>query len=126
MKNRIFLIAVLFIMMSFFGCTQEAKVKTGVYVFENSGMTADPSLALNTENNSFSFSYSMLSSYWPSGFYEIENQILIAETYDGENTYRFKIKNENTLVFVEEGSSSIPSIGEKQAIQDGTVFSYKQ
>lgn len=126
MKKSNYVIAVLFVMMCFFGCAQEAKVKTGVYVLENSGMTADPSLVLDTEDNSFSFSYSMLSSYWPSGFYKIENQMLIAETYDGENTYQFKIMNDNTLVFVEEGSSFIPSIGEKQAIQEGSIFSYKK
>ncbi len=105
-----------------FGCASEIELKSGIYVFENSGMMMDPTLEIDTEKQFFSFSYSMLSSCLPTGTYTIENNVLTAETHDGENTYRFQIVDENTLKYIVDGSSDIPSIGEKQTISEGSEF----
>ena len=112
------------IAFSCFGCKAEMELKSGSYVLEHSGMIADPVLEIDAENKRFSFSFSMLSSYWPSGSYMVDKDVLTAQTDDGMNIYRFRIINQNTLAFLQESSSEVPSIGEKQATADEAKFTY--
>lgn len=69
------------------------------------GTVISPSLSLNKLNQTFSFSYDFLSSYLAYGKYEIKDNVLIATTDDNQHTYQFKIKDDKTLLFQQEGSS---------------------
>lgn len=83
-----------------------------------------PTLTLDEKNKIFTFPYDLLSSYLPYGTYEIENDLLTATTEDGEYTYLFKIKDENTLEFIEDGSSEIKFIDNNTDVEiyDGAQF----
>ena len=66
-----------------------------------------PSLAINTLDNTFCFTYDQLSSYANIGTFEINDGKLIAITDGKERTYIFEIINDNTLKFIAEGSYEI-------------------
>jgi hypothetical protein len=70
------------------------------------------------DGNRFTFTYSLLSSYYAVGSYEIDDGNLILTTDDGENKYVFKIKDK-TLIFNAKESSEIPSYAN---VPDGAVF----
>lgn len=76
------------------------------------------------EGSSFTFSYDLASSYMPYGTYEIKEDILTASTSDGLYQYRFKIKEDDTLVFLEEGSSKVKLTDDNLgiAVLDGSEF----
>lgn len=59
------------------------------------------------ENNEFEFFYNSLSSYLSYGSYYIDNNELIAKTYDGKYRYVFEIQDNKTLRFLEDKSSSV-------------------
>lgn len=83
-----------------------------------------PTLNLDPENSYFSFSYDLLSSYWPTGPYVIEDNVLTATTYDGRYQYVFSIIDDSTLQFCQEESSSVKLIDERLgvSITDGATF----
>lgn len=59
------------------------------------------------ENNEFEFFYNPLSSYLSYGSYYIDDNELIAKTYDGKYRYVFEIQDNKTLRFLEDKSSSV-------------------
>jgi len=75
-------------------------------------------IVLLKDGNRFTFTYSLLSSYYAIGSYEIDDGNLILKTDDGEYKYVFKIKD-NTLIFNAKESSEIPSYAN---VPDGAVF----
>lgn len=83
-----------------------------------------PSIGLDSQEKTFSFGFDILSSYLSVGTYEIKDDILIAVTNDRKYQYRFKVIDENTLEFVQEGSSEVKLINEEMgiAVQDGATF----
>ena len=87
------------------------------------GSLGIPALTLQS-GHEFQFSYDMLSSYLPYGMYTIKGHILTAITYDGRYQYRFEIINEDTLRFLQDGSSDVSLIDERlgTAIHDGDLF----
>ena len=86
-----------------------------------------PGLALNEKEHTFSFSYDLLSSYLSVGTYVVEKGILTAITDDGLYYYQFKVLDEDTLEFMQEGSSEVRLINEEMgiAVQDGAEFKRK-
>lgn len=84
-------------------------------------------ISLNTETKRFSFSYSLFSSYWPSGTYEEYDEYIVMKTDDGKNTYIFK-KDGDKLILDAFQSSPLPSYKystsekEEQCLTDGAVF----
>ncbi len=68
-----------------------------------------PYFFVNTEKNEFTFGCGVAMSYAEFGTYEVENEELIAASQ--RSTYRFEIKDEKTLVWLEnagDGYFSIP------------------
>lgn len=84
-------------------------------------------ISLNTETKRFSFSYSLYSSYLPSGTYEEYDEYIIMKTDDGKNTYTFK-KDGDKLILDAFQSSPLPSYKystsekEEHCLTDGAVF----
>ena len=84
-------------------------------------------LYLDPDNNTFSFSLSLLSSYWPHGKYTEKSGHIICKAADNTgNTYTFR-REKDSLVFVADRSSEIPqwSSSDRKTIggvPDGAVF----
>lgn len=81
------------------------------------------------KDGTFSFSYSLISSYLPHGTYELKNDTLTAETDDGRYHYQFtRIGdfNNSILLFDTEHSSDVTNIDTKTnadvPIENGSVF----
>lgn len=84
-------------------------------------------ISLNTETKRFSFSYSLFSSYLPSGTYEEYDEYIIMKTDDAKNTYTFK-KDGDKLILDAFQSSPLPSYKystdgkEEPCLSNGAVF----
>jgi hypothetical protein len=98
------------------------------YFYDDSPEIMPPSIFLADEDNYFSFSFSLLSSYLAYGEYELTDKTLTLKTYDGKNVYVFYVV-EDGFSFCAEKSSAIPryrySAESTEAISpvpDGAVF----
>lgn len=83
-----------------------------------------PYLSLDENNNTFVFTYDVLSSYMPTGTYEIKDGILTAYTDDGKYTYLFSVIDDNTIEFIQDGSSEVKLTDDKLGVSvyDGAQF----
>ena len=97
--------------------TADQYIPSGNYIMQESEEPSKP-IVLLKDGNRFTFTYSLLSSYYAIGSYEIDDGNLILKTDDGEYKYVFKIKD-NTLIFNAKESSEIPSYA---IVPDGAVF----
>ena len=108
------------------GCSPRATVpRSGVYRMSAPPETiVVPSLLLDAEDSSFSFGFDALSSYLSIGSYAQDGSILRCVTNDGLYTYLFRVVNETTLAFVEEGSAAVRLTDERLGapVVDGSVF----
>ena len=88
-----------------------------------------PGISINTKNKTFIMSYSVFSSYIVSGKYSISDNYLYLKDNHYNFSYRFKIKDDKTLIFDKKASSKIPKYKyssndvPKSPIPDGAVFS---
>ena len=104
----------------------EPELPIGNYVMEESDEFIRPTVSLK-ENKEFTFTYSLLSSYFANGIYEEDGNKLILKTDDGKYKYVFQIKD-NTLIFNEKESSEISSYAESAGapftknVLDGSIF----
>lgn len=82
-----------------------------------------PTLTLNAEENTFLFSYDVLSSFLPIGAFTQEDDVIIC-TGDETHAYLFRVVNETTLAFIQEGSSDVSLIDGRfgPQVTDGSVF----
>lgn len=82
-----------------------------------------PTLTLS-EDRRFGFFYDVLSSYLSIGSYTIEDDILLAVTDDGLYHFSFRIKDDDTLVFMVADSSQIKIRDQRFGIElgDGAEF----
>lgn len=100
-----------------------------IYVYRDSPEPEfmSPSITLDEVSKRFQFTYSVLSSYIPTGYYEIKDEELILTTSDCEYEYVFDITDEG-YVFNEEKSSKIPKYryeadGKPESpVPDGALF----
>ncbi|HQD41332.1 MAG TPA: hypothetical protein PLE53_01795 [Bacillota bacterium] len=97
--------------------TADQYIPSGNYIMQESEEPSKP-IVLLKDGNRFTFTYSLLSSYYAIGSYEIDDGNLILKTDDGEYKYMFKIKD-NTLIFNAKESSEIPSYAN---VPDGAAF----
>lgn len=97
--------------------TADQYIPAGNYIMQESEEPSKPTVSLE-DGNRFTFTYSLLSSYYAVGSYEIDDGNLILKTDDGEYKYVFKIKD-NTLIFNAKESSEIPSYAN---VPDGAAF----
>lgn len=100
-----------------------------VYTFAESVDPGDPSIYL-CEDMTFSFGWSMFSSYFAHGTYTLTEDTLTLATEDGLYTYVFKVIDD-TFVFDASRSSAIPTYrysgdaAEAECpVPDGAVFQF--
>ena len=118
MKKRIYLLfATLILALSLIGCTNQEELGVRAYVYEESAETIKPILTF-LEEDQFTFTYSALSSYYPTGTYEIVDEVVFLKTMDEKHEYVFRAGGEN-LLFDAEKSSDLPSFAN---LPDGAVF----
>lgn len=105
---------------------KKAELISGKYVFycsESSGYPFEFSITIDTENETFSYSESMILSFIGNGQYTVENGILkIIEPRPGVDGERqvvnlFKIEKD-ALVFIAEGSDNFTYVH----LPDGATF----
>ena len=120
---------VILLLASFCGCNKQQKepeLSSGSYMLNQyEGAYMSPVIKLDTEKNTFSFHYDYLSSYYAYGKFTVSGSKVVAETDDGKYTYVFQIKDDETIVFVQKGSSEIKILDEKaQQVIDGSEFRF--
>lgn len=104
-------IPIIFLLV-FFICNISSNYKIGIksdsgkYYMECDENSLRPYIYIY-ENSEFEFSYDPLSSYLSYGNYYIDNNKLIAKTYDGKYKYIFEIEDNETLRFLKDKSSSV-------------------
>lgn len=86
-----------------------------------------PNIKLN-KDGTFDFFYDMLSSYAPQGNYSIHEDLLEASTSDGKYDYYFRIIDDKTLEFIQDGSSDVSLTDQKigSPVTDGAIFILKE
>lgn len=103
----------------------QPDVRRGVYLMEMSNVEDDFSIPRVTvgENNSFHILTDLKSSYFISGHYTLDGDILIASTEDGVYQYRFRIKD-GELIYIEANSDQLfyCSDGNNDKVKDGANF----
>ena len=106
--------------------TFEGKESTKIYtlVSEETDLPL-PTLTLDQEEGTFSFSYDVLSSYLAVGTYEINGDKVELTTEDGTFHYTFYSADEDTLRFSADESSDVQLTDNRigAVITDGAVFS---
>ncbi len=84
------------------------------------------SITFDLDKETFSFRYDLLSSYLPHGTWKIEKGKVILTTDDQNFVYIFDIIDNDTLEFLQKGSSAITYIDKNTnsnpPIVDGTKF----
>ena len=99
-------------------------VSSGTYSVIDEGELLLPNITFDMQNNQFTFTYDFLSSYLNTGKIKIENKKIIATTDDNKYTYIFKIIDNDTIKFVENGSSKVVDLVGNVVITDGTEFKF--
>lgn len=106
--------------------TFEGKESTKIYtlVSEETDLPL-PTLTLDQEEGTFSFSYDVLSSYLAVGTYETNGDKVELTTEDGKFHYTFYSADEDTLRFSADESSDVQLTDNRigAVITDGAVFS---
>ncbi len=100
-----------------------------IYVYRDSPEPEfmPPSITLDADSKRFHFTYSALSSYIPTGYYEIKDEELILTTTDREYVYVFDVTDEG-YAFNEKKSSKIPKYRyeadgvPESPVPDGALF----
>lgn len=104
------------------GCTNNKSIvsfqnDTKIYVLNNNKNEFTPEIVLNTIDNTFSFSYDVLSSYLSVGTYIESQERLELITDDGKYHYVFDIVDESTLKFNKDESSNVTLIDNRIGIE---------
>ena len=99
-------------------------VSSGTYSVIDEDELLLPNITFDLQNARFTFTYDFLSSYLNTGKIKIENEKIIATTDDNKYTYIFKIINNDTIKFVENGSSKVVDLLDNVVITDGTEFKF--
>ena len=110
---------------------QDKKVmyglSSGTYTLEGSDDAICPA-RITFNANTFTLLYDHLSSYCTIGKWGFKNKKVIATTDDGKYEYVFDVVDNDTLEFVQKGSSTITYIDEdinfNPPIADGSKFIY--
>lgn len=99
-------------------------VQNYIMVIESQNNIFVPRLELDKNNETFSIMHDVLSSTIIGGTYEIEDNMLVAKTYDNKSTYQFEIVDSKTLKFIQNNSSEIALTDDRVGIpiSDGSIF----
>lgn len=96
--------------------TQTSKV----YYLKAEEMSALPEIILYKDDQTFSLSYDVMSSYRAVGTYEQTGTEIILKTEDGDDQYIFEVLKDGTLKFRQKNSSDIHEIWDE--VEDGAEF----
>ena len=129
MKKIIVSLIMVLIFSLLSACNSDGEIvtiKNGTYVLEQSNTEFVVSPYVTISDDDISFSYDLLSSYWPHGTYTIEEDILTMTTDDGRYKYIFRMDNDK-LIFQKNESSSVKLIDSRLGfeITDNAEFKYK-
>ncbi len=113
---------------SFPGSIADPNGTYQAYSFTDSADCMAPTVLLSETDDTFQFTYSVLSSYIAYGKYELTGKTLTLQTNDGKYTYVFRVKGDS-FVFDAAASSEIPKykysadFGKPECpVPDGAVF----
>lgn len=125
-RNRaIFLAAVVvvvFIGLLVFSPQHHYGVSGGTYTAGDRDNAQAPKITFDLNSNRFTFTYDLLSSSENTGTIEIKNGKVIATTDNQQDTYIFEIVDNDTLRFVQKGSSEVETRSGAAPVVDGTEF----
>lgn len=96
---------------------ESVQNNTKIYVLNGNKGEFLPEIVLNTIDNTFSFSYDVLSSYLSIGAYKESQDRLELITDDGEYHYVFDIVDKSTLKFNKDESSNVTLIDNRMGIE---------
>lgn len=101
-------------------------VRNGTYILKQTGTEAFLSPQVTIFDDNISFTYDLLSSYFPVGVYTIEENVLTMVTNDGLYKYVFEIDG-TTLIFKKDKSSKVKLTDDRMGIKiaDNAVFKLK-
>lgn len=120
-KAVLILLALSCVLLS--GCSSNDKVTAlpnGKYLLDGNTDVTTPYVLILGSNN-FEFYYSVYSSYFAHGTYEIEADKLIMTTEDGKYVFVFQIKD-GKIYYNLKQSSTVPEINGEKPIKDGDQF----
>ena len=124
MKKRVVcLIFGMLLLVSGCGVQNTDMLCEGVYIAADSADGLHQmALQLFPREGRFIFNYDPLSSYFTTGTIELDADKLTAATDDGRFTYIFRIVDNKTVCFVQNGSHEIITVEGENPVPDGTVF----
>ncbi len=109
------------------GADEPDKIIINPSVYCYSSGKDHATLSLEPQGKKFSFTFSMLSSYFAVGTYKEDGEYITAHTDDNRFTYTFK-KSGHSLTFAADRSSEMPSFAYSSGaeaevcVPDGAVF----
>ena len=99
-------------------------VSSGTYSVAGEDGFFLPNITFDIQNERFVLDFDPLSSCFNTGTIKIEHGKVIATTDDNKYTYIFQVIDNDTLQFVEKGSSKIATRSGDVAVNDGTEFKF--
>lgn len=109
----------LLLQLQLFACSTNKEtsiIKEGTYVLEQSDSNQSAVPTILIEGNHFTFSYDILSSYFPNGTYDLKENIATMTTEDGLYSYVFLVEN-GALIFQKDKSSDVKLTDERMGTQ---------
>ncbi|MBE6959903.1 MAG: hypothetical protein E7448_04180 [Ruminococcaceae bacterium] len=107
MKQILCCFVCIIVLVSAVGCTSNSNVPSllsgNYYAVGNYEEMFTPYLYLNAKENKFLFGTGAVISYAEYGTYEVVNGTIIATSQS--TTFRFEIKDENTLILIDNGDN---------------------
>ena len=101
----------------------------GTYLLNSDSTNVfQPKIRFDFHNETFSFVYDVHSSYEIFGKFEVADKQVTCKTNDDKYTYIFDILDDETIAFVQNGSSQIEmTVGETlTTVTDGVEFKFMQ
>ena len=127
MKKTILTLTAFFVLcLALMGCSKSVPgVSSGTYKAEKADDTiVAPTITFDLNKNTFTFSYDILSSTLVTGMVEIDDGKVTATTGDGD-TYLFEVPDNDTIKFIQDGSSEVIDTLGNTVVTDGTEFTYQ-
>ena len=113
-------IATIILVLASCATNQASTLNPGQYVIKGEKSIFDLKVEI-FESGEFTFHFSMLSSYFPHGKWNVKGNRLELKTDDGMNIYMFDIDGDN-LIFDQPNSSEIKQYQGDTILNDKDVF----
>jgi len=104
------------------GCRGPAhELSEGTYCLYPDSVGLSPTIRFDLTDHTFTFIMNPAVSYLPNGTFQVLGGTVTATTVEGA-AYRFEIKDEDTIAFLQEGSSEAATLDRMTPVVDGTEF----